>query len=126
MKTNRMKIVLSFVFACIHVSQSYTQIFPSDYYSDSLETSRIERKLEKLSCHDKLSFSTSISINTLKRFYSEKILLPFEKDPEVDILNIINQIERCENLSFPKQVATILKGRFRDLTKEKYYGITSK
>lgn len=101
---------------CRPVIISVVGSFFDSYVKELKETNRISRENEN-------TFEPFVRLN---QFYSEKILLPFEKNPNVDILNIINQIERCENLSFPKQVTTIIRGHFRELTIEKYYHLPPK
>ncbi len=69
-----MKSILLFLFTLNQVSASYTQIFPSDCYSDSPRAINIKESLEKLNCRDDMRFyqKTQTSILILKIFYRRK------------------------------------------------------
>jgi len=83
----------------------------------------IQTKINRIVYKNSKTFTPFVKIN---QFYSEKILCSFEENSDIDLANIIDQIESCESLSYPQEVSTILRGRFRELTLEKYYDLTPK
>ncbi len=119
-------IPLRFVFT-FKPYNHYTNMYPfggphprfKTYY-DSLKTEE-ENKYRKITEKQRLH-EPFVKLNQL---YSERILSSFEKNPKVDIENIIYQIEVCEPLVYPNQVTTILGGHFRELTSKKYYEMLS-
>ena len=62
----------------------------------------------------------------LNEYYSEKIILSFEENPNINIENIIHNIKLYGSLSYPNQVSSILRGDYRELTKEKFLGLPPK
>jgi len=62
----------------------------------------------------------------LNEYYSEKIISSFEENPNINIENIINNIKLYGSLSYPNQVSSILRGDYREFTKEKFLGLPPK
>lgn len=104
------------------MSSSFQIIEPElKVYFDSLRADQEEKNLITFSKRDLF-----LSFVILNEYYSEKIIPSFEENPDINIEDIISNIKLYGSLSYPNQVANILRGNYRELTKEEFYGLPPK